>query len=214
MRAAIVLLGLLLGLPAAASELEYKGWHFNTSAVHGELPDALVQSLQAQIDLIERLNLKPEIKAFFREVEVRVDPATLGHTAFYRSLRGPGLIQGNGKRLVGVQRVHRIYLGTQPIPPIEPIFLRTLLFAYLDQEVPDGRRNRRLRSYFDRAHRTEEFAIGSKMLESSQLFFAHAVSVVLLGRSTEEPFDRAKVRKYLPDFYDWIVGEFAADGAL
>jgi hypothetical protein len=205
MRAAVVLLGLLFCVPAGASEFEYKGWHFNTSAVQGEPSYSLVRSLEAQIDIVERLNLKPEIKGFFRAVDVKVDPSTLGGKALYRAQSSHGTRRPT---------IHRIYLSSQPLAPNQPVLLHMLLLAYLDERTPDGWGNRRLKDYFEQAQKSGAFVLGSRTMTNPQQFFAFSATAVLVGRAAEDSLERATVRKAVPGFYDWIVSEFVADGAL
>jgi hypothetical protein len=109
---------------------------------------------------------------------------------------------------------HRISLGTQPIPPQEPVLLGLLLFAYLDERLPRGWRNDRVAGYLEDAKRSAAFSNQSQMMRSPETFFAIAVGTILRGRWPAEPFERAKVRAKLPGFYDWIVTEFCPDGVL
>ena len=195
----------LLGGRARASDFAYKNWRFNTDAVHGPLADELVRSLQAQIDLVESLGIKPEIKAFFRRVDVKIDPSTLGLTGIYRS-------RTSGNALVADTR--RIFLTTRVIAPDSPSLLYLLLLAYVDQRVPPDWRKAALTRWLEAAKRTDAFGNRSEMLHSPPEFFAACAAVVLWGRASREPLTREKVRDKLPDFYAWIAKEFFAPGAL
>jgi hypothetical protein len=192
----------LVGASARAGELVYRDWRIDTDAVHGELSAAQVKSLQAQVDLVESLAVKPEIKAFFRRVEVKADPSTLGFSAFYRS---------RSRR--GAATFHRIHLGIQPQPPDSPVLLSMLLVAYLDERLPQGKNNKQLQQYYDDARQSGAFSNRAKMFEDPPEFFGVCGAVVLWGRAPIEPFERARVKQTLPDFYGWVVKEFYPDGA-
>jgi hypothetical protein len=195
----------LIAAPARASEFAYKDWRFDTDAIHGPLSDAVIQSFQAQIDIVESLNIKPDIKDFFRHVSVIVEPGTIGYDARYyaRTYR---------RRLL--PNIHRILLTTRIEQPDNPVLLNVLLAAYLDERVADRWRDGQMTDYLNDARRSGAFPNRSDMLRTPQAFFATCVGVVLWGHATREPFRRAKVREKLPAFYDWIVTEFYPAGVL
>jgi hypothetical protein len=196
---AVVALG-PTGAPAAARDFLYKEWRFDTDAVPGELSAALATSLQAQIDLVESLPVKPEIMDFFRHVEVKVDPETIGLHAFYRA---------QVSRRISV---HRVELGTLIEPPDRPLLLRMLLFAYLEQRVPEGRHNRKLGGWLEDAKRSGVFPY-KQLVHSPENFFALGAGAILWGRgSPDAPVVRAKLRETVPDFYDWVAAEFYPAG--
>jgi len=193
----------LMAAPARASEFAYKGWRFDTDAVHGPLPDEVIGSFHAQIDIVESLTIKPDITDFFRHVSVRVESSAAGYDAAYRS---------RDSRKTRTASFHRIFLSARTVPPDNPVFLRTLLIAYLDERVANGWRDTQLAGYLDDAKRSGAFPNRSEMLRATEDFFAACTSVVLWGRSAREPLRRAKVRETLPAFYGWIVREFYPAG--
>lgn len=193
----------LTAAPARASEFAYKSWRFDTDAVHGPLPGEVIGSFQAQIDIVESLTIKPEIKDFFRHVSVRVEPSAVGYDAAYRS---------RDSRKTRTTSFHRIFLSARAVPPDNPVFLRTLLIAYLDERVANSWRDTQLAGYLDDAKRSGAFPNRSDMLKTPEDFFAACASVVLVGRSAREPQRRANVRETLPVFYGWIVREFYPAG--
>jgi hypothetical protein len=205
-RAVLVGGGLCLAAGSArAGDLEYRDWRVNTSAVREPLSDALIHAVEAQIDMVESLPLKPAVKAYFRKVDIKVDSSTLGH---------PGMYQWRTSHSLRGTTVHRITLGTGPIPANQPLLLYLLLLAHLDQNVERGWHNRRIKGWLDDAKRSGAFKTGAKMLHGPPEFFASSTGAVLLGRWPDEPYERAKVRARLPDFYAWVVGEFVPDGAV
>ena len=180
----------LIGGPVRADDFEYKGWRFKTRGVGGRVPDASVQSFQAQIDIVESLAIKPDIKAFFRGVPIEVVPTTP---------RGPGVYEFD-------QRI--LFLSVIPDPPENPIFLHELLHAYHDQRLQGGRRNPQVIAFYDAARRAKDFPDRAYMYSNPTEFFAMCASVVLWGRAAREPFTRANVREKFPALHDWIVTEF------
>jgi hypothetical protein len=190
--------------PARAAPFYYKEWRFDTSALANPPSAALTRSLEAQIDMVEALPFRPEILGFFRSFDVKVDPATLGKAALYRS-------QTRNQPKRGAT-VHRIYLSEKPVPPTQPVLLRMLMFAYLDRRVPDGFDSARIEDFYEAAKRGDAFQNRSPFMHHAAEFFADGAGAVLLGQWPVEPFSRAKVREKLPAFYAWIVREFVADG--
>jgi hypothetical protein len=216
-RAVLVGAGLsLVALPTwAGPPFYYKAWSFNTSAVPNQLSAALTQSLEAQIDIVEALPLRPEVLRFFRDVDVKVDPATLGKAAFYRSERMRSARRRTSQEDTSARwgaTVHRIYISTKPALPDNPVLLKMLLLAYMDRRVSDGDAAR-VEDWLEDARRSGTFANRSDMMHEPEDFFANGAGAVLLGRWPEEPFERAKVRDRLPAFYGWIMRELLADGA-
>ncbi len=195
----------LLGAPAWAGDVEYRDWRVDASAVPGPLADALVRSLEAQIDMVESLPLRSAVKAYFRRVDVKLDTSTLGHQGLYR---------GRSSRSLRGTTLHRITLSTRPIPTQDPVLLYLLLLAYLDQDVAKGWKNPRVKAWLEDAKRSGAFKSGAQMLNSPNAFFASSAATVLYGRWPTEPLERAKVRDKLPAFYDWVVGEFVTDGGV
>ena len=186
----------LAAKPVWAMEFAYRGWRFNTDAARGPLPAALADSLKAQVDIVESLDLKPPIKAFFQGVPLEIDPTTKGGAGEYNFDR------------------RRMYLSMDIDPPENPVFLHELLHAYHDQRLPGGRRNAQVIGFYEQAKRSGRFPPRSYMLKNPVEFFAMCASVVLWGRAARPPSTREAVREALPDMYDWIVREFTATGTL
>lgn len=183
----------------AAGDFTYKDWRFDTSAVHEGLSDSLVRAFQAQIDIVESLSIKPEIKSFLRAVDVKVEPSTFGAYGFYRAQRGR-------------VSIHRVYLSTREPPADSPVLLALLLYDYLRERIRDGRDNAAIAGYFDEARHMNAFANRSTMMRNPTEFFSASAAVVMWGRAPQEPRTRAKLRKALPDFYEWLVTEFYPPG--
>jgi hypothetical protein len=188
----------LLGLAPLrgwAGEFAYRGWRFDTSVTQDQLSADLVRSLQAQVDIVESVNLKPHIKGFFQHVPKTIDPDT--H-------HGGGLYDFND---------HCMYLSTAIDAPDNPVLLHELIHAYHDQRMPGGVNNDMVADWFEHANRTGLFPADSYMMTNGREFFAMCVSVVLWGVAARPPSTREKVREAFPYIYDWVVTEFTA-GAL
>jgi hypothetical protein len=152
----------------------------------------VIQSLQAQIDIVESIDLKPEIKAFFHSVPLEIVPTTPGGAGAYSFDR------------------HRMLLSMDVDPPQNPVFLHELLHAYHDQRLPNGSRNAQVIRFYGQARQSGAFPAQSYMLKNPIEFFAMCASVVLWGRAARPPSTRQTVRQVLPEMYDWIVSTFLA----
>ena len=188
-----LLVAAVLGLaaaPAWAGEFAYRGWRFNTGPIHDQLSDEFVRSLQAQIDIVESVNLKPHIKAFFQRVPKEIDVTT--H-------HGEGAYDFN---------LHRMYLSIAIDPPENPVLLHELIHAYHDQRMPGGVDNDMVIDWFEHASGSGLFPADAYMMKNRVEFLAMCVSVVLWGRAARPPSTRENVRQAYPYIYDWTVKEF------
>jgi hypothetical protein len=186
----------LVPLPAWAGEFAYRGWRFDTAPIDDHLSDDLVRSLQAQIDIVESVGLKPSIKAFFQGVPKEIDATTP---------RGAGAYDFNR---------HRMYLSAEIDPPRNPVLLHELIHAYHDRRLPGGVNNDQVIGWYNQAGKSGLFPARSYMMTNVVEFFAMCASVVLWGRAARPPSTRETVRQALPDMYDWIAREFTATGLV
>jgi len=108
--------------------------------------------------------------------------------------------------------MHRIELGTLIEPPERPLLLRLLLFDYLYERVPDGKRDARLVGWLEDAKRSGAFPYKT-LVHNTENFFALGVAAILWDRDPPEArVVRAKLRETLPDFYAWVVAAFYPAG--
>lgn len=175
---------------ASASIVTYKEWRFLTEKGREKLPDDLLRSLEAQVDLVESLRIKPAIKAWFRKVPLEVDPTRSG---------SPGVYQPGRKRIL-------FTVETQPSD--NPVLLHELLHAYHNEVLRSGMQNPTIIKFYKAAKASGAFAPDLYMLKNQGEFLAMCASVVIWGRASRPPGTRANVHNKLPEFYDWIVKEF------
>lgn len=193
---------LILGAAAAvvvpsaafASIVTYKDWRLLTEKGRDKLPEDLLRSLEAQIDLVESLAIDPKIKTWFRSVTLEVDPTRSG---------SPGVYQTGRKRIL-------FTVETQP--PENPVLLHELLHAFHNEVLRGGMQNPTIVRFYKAAKASGAFAPNLYMLKNQGEFFAMCASVVLWGKAARPPGTRANVHAKLPEFYDWIVQEFALTG--
>ena len=186
----------LLGGRALGETFAYKAWRFDVDKAAAPLPDALVRSLQAQVDIVETVNLKPEIRLFFRGVPKSIVPTTPYGAGAYSFER------------------RQIFLSLQIDPPQNPVFLHELLHAYHQQRLPGGLGNPRIIQFFEEATLSARFPAQAYMFANVAEFFAMCASVVLWGRAARPPSTRANVRLAMPDFYDWIVAQMTPNDSV
>jgi len=181
----------LAASPAQAAEAEafdYKGFRYEIDPAVSPLPTDTVRSLQAQVDIVAGLAIKPDIAAFFRSVPGRLVTRTQG---------GPGAYSFDLKRML---------LSTAPDPPQNPVLLHELLHAYHDQRL--GRDNPRLTGFYEACRARGGFPPEAYMFKNRAEFFAMTASVVLWGKAARPPYARERVRTLYPELYAWIVDEF------
>ena len=176
--------------PQPSLAFVYRGWHVRAgAAARSQRPDKTVKAIKAQIDIVEQLNLKPQVLAALRALPIYADPS-LG-------------------REVGRYTVdRRIVLRVKRLDAKRPSLLHALLLAYQDQRLPGGFANpdvARARQQIIARHVWPKTAI---MLDDDGEFFAVTASAYLYGEITREPYTRADLRKTQPDYYQWLANLF------
>jgi hypothetical protein len=171
--------------PAFANEA-YLGWSIDLSPADPKNLDALRASLHKQIDLVERIRMREDIKSWFRATPLTIDP----------TLKMGGFVQR------GV-----LSLRDEAIPEDRPVLLHELLHIYHAQRLPQGMRNPMILAWFKEA-KTAGYAPNAYLLTNPAEYFATVVSTVLNGTAERPPFTRERVKELQPDFHDWIVFEF------
>jgi hypothetical protein len=173
-------------LPAFANEETYRGWSMDLSPADPANLGPLRLSIQKQIDLVEAIRMREDIKSMFRATPLTIDP----------NLKGGGFV------LKG-----KLSLRDETIPEERPVLLHELLHIYHNQRLPQGVRNPMILAWFREA-RTAGYAANAYMLSNPAEYFATVVSTVLAGKAERPPFTRERVKDLQPDFHDWIVFEF------
>lgn len=191
-RRAVLLLtaGALPFLCAAGEPIppSYGGFALDFSALPGEPQKRLVDSLHAQIDLVDSVRMRADILAFFQEQRLILDP----------TLNQPGRAGPRG-----------LFLQPEIQPKENPVLLHELLHVYHARRLPDGMRNADVLRFYEEAKGKRDYPANSYMLSNVVEFFAMTVSVVLWGRAARPPSTRSTVRRVQSEYYDWIVREFA-----
>ncbi len=172
---------------ALAATRDYRGWTIDESSLPSGLDARQWDSLKAQIDLVESVNIKPEIKDFWRAQVLTIDT----------TLKEPGRA---GKM--------RLFLSPEPQPRENPVLLHELIHVYHFNSMEGGARNPAIIGFYEAAKRRGWYPDRSYMLSNPVEFFAMNASVVLWGRAARPPFTRGTVQKNQPDLYDFIVSEF------
>jgi hypothetical protein len=172
--------------PAFADDETYRGWSMDLSPADPANLEALRLSLQKQIDLVEGIRMREDIKSWFRSTPLTIDPN----------------LQMGGFVLRG-----KLSLRDEAIPEERPVLLHELLHIYHNQRMPQGGRNPMILAWFREA-KTAGYAPNAYMLSNPAEYFATVVSTVLNGTAERPPFTRERVKELQPDFHDWIVFEF------
>jgi hypothetical protein len=118
------------GMPAFADEETYRGWSMDLSPADPANLDALRLSIQKQIDLVEGIRMREDIKSWFRATPLTIDP----------NLKGGGFVL-RGK----------LSLRDEAIPEERPVLLHELLHIYHAQRMPEGVRNKMILAWFREA---------------------------------------------------------------
>jgi hypothetical protein len=147
---------------ARAQALDRRGFHVDLSVVPEGGRAALEASLRSQVDLVESLDVDPELKAWFRSVPLRLNP----------ELRQPGRVGPNG-----------LELSTDVVPAENPVLLHELLHVYQARRLTGGPRNPELIAFYEAARASGDWPAQAYMLSNLNEFFAMTGSVALWGRA-------------------------------
>lgn len=184
------LFGLGRRAPPPSLTFAYHGFSVDASRARRLQPAEKTQrAIDAQIDLVEHVGLKPDVLAEMRATPIRADIAK----------------QGEGARYVAGQGV---WLKVRRLDPRRPVLLAGLLRAYHDQRLatqPAGMDVARFRGEALSHHAWPKTAL---MLQSDTDYFALTGAVYLYGSITREPYSRADLRQTQPQYYHWLAQLF------
>ncbi len=166
---------------------DHRGFTVDISAMGPERRAAVAGWIRQQIDLVESLTIREDIKVWFRTVRLTVDPA----------LNMPGRVDRNG-----------LTLNDEVSPPENPVLLHELLHVYQARRLAGGRNNPALVAAFDQAKASGDWPAQAYMLSNINEFFAMTGSVALWGRAARPPSTRERLRAAMPDWYAFLIGEF------
>jgi hypothetical protein len=168
---------------------DYHGWHVDLTNAKGAEPDRkMVGAVKRQLDIVEHVNLKPQVLQFMRTIKIWANPANAKF--------GPG----HYGHSTGID------LRVKRLDPHKPIILHELLHAYNDQVLPGGFRNPEIMKFFQRGKK--DWPAGSYMLSNNREFFAVTASVYLFGDIVRPPYSRAQLRAKQPVYYKWLAKLF------
>jgi hypothetical protein len=116
--------GLMHPRPAPPLIFAYHGWKVDASrSARGQPADKTVRAVEAQLDLVERAGLKPEVLTLMRGA--------------------PILVVADNREAVSYARTSGVVLNARRLEPRKPVALLGLLQAYLDRGLPGGLAARR-----------------------------------------------------------------------
>ena len=147
--------------------------------------DVVVKRIDAQLDLVAKADVRPDVLAYMRTVPI-IGDASPG-TEPGRYVRGQGVL-----------------LRVRLLDPKKPMVLRQLLYAYQDQKLPGGFANPDVARFRREAVARKAWPQTAAMLQSDPDYFAYTATAYLAGAITREPYNRANLRKTQPAYYDWL----------
>ncbi|MBX5135772.1 hypothetical protein HJB79_23305 [Rhizobium lentis] len=176
---------------AAADPLvfSYHGWRVDLTNARGAEPDKeMVAAVKRQLDIVEHVNLKPDVLALMRTIPIWANPAAAGF--------GPGHYSSK----TGID------LRVRSLDPDKPIILHELLHAYNDRMLPGGFGNGDVGQFFNNGRGL--WPGDSYMMSNDREFFAVTASVYLFGDIERPPYSRSQLRQKQPRYYQWLATLF------
>lgn len=170
----------------------YKGASIDVTSIQSR-PDrnAILDSIRAQIDLVDADVTDPQLREFFFSVPL-VTAANLS----------------GSDNATYTNQTRQVTLTSVSFSRDKPILLHELMHAYHDQKLPGGFANAQIRTFFDQARASGRFPADAYMLSNQAEYFAMMASVYVHGTAARDPFTRAAIREKQPEIYDWLVEVF------
>ncbi|MGQ2992183.1 MAG: hypothetical protein ACT6RD_06750 [Brevundimonas sp.] len=169
-----------------AAVFTHRGFIVDMTALEAARRDEIGAYVRQQIDLVESLDIRPEIKTWFRDVRITLNPA----------LNMPGRFGPSG-----------LELDDSVSPPDNPVLLHELLHGY-QRHLPGGGRTPTLVGAFEAAKAGGQWPARAYMLSNLNEYFAMTASVMLWGRAARPPFTRARLVETQPDYAAWLTEVF------
>jgi len=170
----------------------YRGWRVDASrTAKAQPPTRTVSAVMAQIDLVEGLNLKPDIIGFMRAQPILCDGAT------NPALETGDFVPGRG-----------VVLHVRRLDRKKPALLHGLLKAYMVERLPGGVANAEVAGLRNAAAGRHVWPKTARMLQGNDEFFSLTAAAYLFGAITREPYTRADLRKTEPGCYQWLANLF------
>jgi hypothetical protein len=167
----------------------YNGWRIDAGRTgHARPADQTVRVIEAELDLVERLGLKPDVLAVMRAA--------------------PIVVVVGGPKAVAYSRAEGVVLDVRRMDAKKPLALFGLLQAFQDRGLPGGLANVDIERYRQQAIAAHVWPKTALMLQSDADFFALTAATYLVGADTREPYTRAHLLKTQPAYYAWLARLF------
>ncbi|MEW6438766.1 MAG: hypothetical protein AB1508_16530 [Pseudomonadota bacterium] len=173
----------------------YHGWHIDLTRARGRQTDEeMIKAVDKQLNLVEGVNLRPQIVDFMRTIKLWANPALDPHWGAAHYNRATG-----------------VDFRVRELDPQKPILLHELLHAYHDQKL--GRGNQDILNFWGEAKscvkRVDQgtepcWPSGSYMLTDAFEFFATTASVYLDGDIERPPHSKEELCKNLQSYCVWL----------
>jgi hypothetical protein len=169
----------------ANGKLTYRGFTVDVAAIRSSQErDAIIASLQHQIDIAADCGAKQDVLHFFQsqEIVVRSD------------LRDPyGHFDKRG-----------VSIKAAVAAPQKPIVLHELLHAFHFKVMSGRFRNAEILKFYNRAKYNRFYPEDAYVLKNVLEFFAVTASLYLWGHVDREPYTREKLKATQPIYYAWL----------
>jgi hypothetical protein len=218
-------------LPAPAGFETYRGYVFDLSenAARKDV-GATADMLRRQLDVVENAGFSPKVLQFFHRVPiVASEMACLDENAAAACYGSAMPVRESSGITTWDNEKHRwanpdvVALAADTVGVImlrpnmmvygqDPVMLHELLHAYHAKLMPQGYDNRGINNFYGEARNKNLFGKDAYVLKNNREFFAVTASIFLSGKDTvHEPYNRAKLKELMPNYYTYLVGVFGFD---
>ena len=164
----------------------YRG--FSVQYAEGSLTE-MEPVLRKQIDKLMSVGLPDEFIALFRTVPIHARIQTEHTSGHFRNNR----VELDGTLLHEIEK---------------PVLIHEFMHALHYLRLPAGVHNPQILSYYEQAGDIPAYNSSSHMMSNVREYFATTATSYLYGITAQEPFNREKIRKNQPEYYEYLTNLF------
>ena len=169
----------------------YHGFRIDVGGIEGVMdPTSATQSVEHQIDIVDRAGLSSSMLSLFRHYPIRVSASFAGGSHY---IGGP-----------------QVVLGGASANDERPVLLHEYMHVLHANRL--GWRNATILRFYEEARSRGLYDQSSYMMSNHREFFAVTASCFLNGTVAREPYTREAIREKQPDLYAYLAHLFGRGG--
>jgi len=189
-----------------AEEFSYRDYRIDLSRIVGHVDlEAAKTVMRKQIDLVEAVEMRPELRNFFRSVRVELtSDLPIGDGGHARGA------YASSDKLVKMTAL----IGSRASAPV---LIHELAHAVHAQLVPQGYKNEKIMAMYQASRQSGRYPPDAYVIHNEREWFAVLSTVFLAGTDSYAPFTRSRLKEQEPEAYAFLITIYgpqpSSDGA-